>query len=384
MQTQQQKTLRLVIKKGLALFLIFAFFLAYTPVDVFAQSGATTGGNAGAQAGSQAGTYSQTTQISGGNSTSKAAGSAGACVASSILGSGVSSAVSSAIASLAGSKTEQSTASLTKVSTSDSIHQDKTEAIKQAGVGFTIPYTNVLIGTSWDSVAWCVVNGLIEYIANSTIEWANRGFNGNPSFVDNMGNFLTDMADEEASNFIRGLASGIAGGGFDICSPFKVQIATGLSGGYSSMSSGNTFRKSSACTLNKITANIQGFTDGDFSEGGWPAWFSMTQSPQNNAIGMTISAKDELSRRISVRNNTLKLDLGLNRGFLNYKKCDVPGDERTCHTVTPGIVIQTELEKTLGIPKDRLVLAQKFDQVVSAIVENLIKVALNEVLSENE
>jgi hypothetical protein len=373
MQTKQQTTLGLVTKKGLTLFLIFAFFLAYTPTDVFAQSGATTG--------NQAATYNNTTNKQGGQPVAAAAGHLGSCVASNILTNGVSSAVTSAITSLVGSKTEQATAALTKVSVSDAIHQDKTEVLKQAQAGFTIPYTNILIGTSWDSVAWCVVNGLIEYIADSTIEWANRGFNGNPAFIDNMGNFLTDIADQEASNFIRGLASGIGNGGFDICSPFKVQIATGLSSGYSNTSSGNNFRSSSACTLNKITANLQGFTDGDFSEGGWPAWFSMTQNPQNNAIGMTITAQDELSRRISIRNNTLKLDLGLNRGFLNFKKCDVPGDERTCHTVTPGIVIQTELEKTLGIPKDRLVLAQKFDQVVSAIIDNLIKVALNKVLT---
>ncbi len=97
---------------------------------------------------------------------------------------------------------------------------------------------------------------------------------------------------------------------------------------------------------------------------------------------MTLIANDEMYARISAQNNTLKFDLGLNNGFLNYQKCDIPNDPRSCHTVTPGKVIQTELEKTMGLEKDRLNLATKFDQVVTALVNNLIKVGLNEVLKK--
>jgi hypothetical protein len=123
--------------------------------------------------------------------------------------------------------------------------------------------------------------------------------------------------------------------------------------------------------------------DGNFEEGGWEGWFSMTQNASNNRIGATILATDALYTRISARNNTAKLELGLNNGFLNYKKCSNPNDSRSCKTVTPGTVIQSSLEKSLNLPKDRLVLAQKFDQVISAVVDNLIKVALNEVLNSN-
>jgi len=121
--------------------------------------------------------------------------------------------------------------------------------------------------------------------------------------------------------------------------------------------------------------------NGNFNEGGWEGWFSMTQNASNNRIGATILATDELYARISAKNNTAKLELGLNNGFLNYKKCTDPKDPKSCKTVTPGTVIQSSLEKSLNLPKDRLVLAQKFDQVIEAVVNNLIKVALNEVLN---
>ncbi|MFK5283207.1 hypothetical protein ACI3PL_26910, partial [Lacticaseibacillus paracasei] len=41
----------------------------------------------------------------------------------------------------------------------------------------------IYINVSWDSIAWCVINAMIEYIANATIAWANSGFNGNPAFL---------------------------------------------------------------------------------------------------------------------------------------------------------------------------------------------------------
>lgn len=318
---------------------------------------------------------------SGGNTSgvSSAAGSAGSCLASSILSNAISSTIKSAISSLS-SVAENVTDKLTKVSVSDSTHQDKTEILKQAQAGYTIPYTNTLVGVSWDGVAFCIVNTLIEYVANSTIQWANTGFNGSPAFISNTDNFFENLADQEAGNFINSIVSNATGNAINLCSNFKVSISIGLSNYYSKSSYKNT----SSCTLNKIVGNIDSFMNGNFSEGGWTGWFSMTQNPNNNRIGATILATDELYARVSAKNNTAKIELGLNNGFLNYKKCTDPDNPKTCKTVTPGNVIQSSLEKSLGLPKDRLVIAQKFDQVIESVVNNLIKVALNEVLSSNK
>jgi hypothetical protein len=113
----------------------------------------------------------------------------------------------------------------------------------------------------------------------------------------------------------------------------------------------------------------------------WNQWNDMSQFPQNNAFGAYQIANDYMYAQISKRQNTARFELGLNNGFLNFKKCEDPKDQTSCKTYTPGSLIQTSLEKSLNLPKDRLVLAQKFDQVVTAIVNNLIKVALHKILS---
>jgi hypothetical protein len=71
---------------------------------------------------------------------------------------------------------------------------------------------------------------------------------------------------------------------------------------------------------------------------------------------------------------------------MSYKTCDDATDLKTrkpikvnCKTYTPGSVIQQQLESTLDLPKDRLAIADEFDEVVAALVNQLIKTALSEV-----
>ena len=63
---------------------------------------------------------------------------------------------------------------------------------------------SAIVFPSWDSIAYCIVNEMITYIANSTIAWVKGGFEGNPAFVDNPGQFFQDVANMEASSFLQG------------------------------------------------------------------------------------------------------------------------------------------------------------------------------------
>lgn len=352
----------------------FAFLFTSSPMFVFAETTNTSATDSKNQA--SAYTSGATSTSSGSNSIVAKSGS---CIASSILSNAISSTISSAINSLASYATNVTDA-IFKVSDSDSTHQDKTEVQKQAQTGYTVPYTNTLIGVGWDGVAWCIANSLIEYIADSTIAWANSGFNGSPSFISNTDNFFENLADQEAGSFLNALANGsTTSGSINLCSNFKVSISVGLSNYYSK----STYKNTSSCTLSKIVSNIDSFMDGNFEQGGWEGWFSMTQSASNNKVGATIIATDAMYARVSTKNNTAKLEIGLNNGFLNYKKCTDKSKPETCKTVTPGTVIQSSLEKSLNLPKDRLAAVAKFDQVIEAVVNNLIKVALNEVLSSS-
>jgi hypothetical protein len=244
-------------------------------------------------------------------------------------------------------------------------------------------------GVSWNGIAWCIVNTIISYIADATIQWANNGFNGNPAFIQNPERFFKGIADREAGSFIQELAYDTTG--INVCQPFRARIAIGLASAY-----GDSYQRRAGCSLEEIRQNINDFAQNPISIGTTNNsardrrldnyWGKLLNSSRdsNNMIGSYILANQAMYARIDKANNTATFEIGLNKGWLSTKKCLDDKKPETCNIVTPGSILQSSLEKTLNIPKDRLVLATKFDQVVTVIVNNLIKVALNKVLENRE
>jgi hypothetical protein len=266
---------------------------------------------------------------------------------------------------------------------------------------FGVPF-----GSSWDAMAWCIVNSIITDIANKTIAWANSGFNGKPAFLQNPERFFQGLADREAATFLQNLAYDTTG--LNICQPFRIQLAIGLSeaygGTYNNINRGgavggngmiSAYGRRASCTMNQMVQNIQNFGANNIQvgttrssnlnnyNGYWSAYQASTH-PRNNIWGSYMMANDYMYARIKSQQNTAKFELGLNQGWLNFKKCDDPNNQDSCDIYTPGTLVQSSLEKSLGIPKDRLVAVQKFDQVITAIVNNLIKVALDKALESTQ
>lgn len=376
--------------------LLASTLLISCPVLVFAQptnnsqsqiqvspSGTVTGPGTGTQQNSngtettQASTYRQGIEAGQGTaqsgSVADAAGNAIGCSAGQILSNILTSAISSAISGVTDSAV--STVANTSVPTNETgkVKENSNLATK-ASVGFST--FGVLLGTSWDSIAWCIINAIISYIADATIAWANSGFNGNPAFVDNPEKFFSDLADQEAGKFIQDLVKGTTG--VNVCQPFKVQIAINLAKSYSSKG------QRQSCSIDQIVKNYDSFVNSNFKEGGWNGWLSLTQNEQNNKYGAYLVNNDLLYGQIALKNNTAQVELGWNKGFLSFNRCEDKNDPKSCKTTTPGTLIQSSLEKTLNIPKDRLVIAQKFDQVVTVLINQLIKVALDKALESSK
>jgi hypothetical protein len=320
----------------------------------------------------------QNRSINSSGAAANIAGGALACSAGQILGQLLTSAISSGINALLGSTGVSTTGAPRVPITADGTQleaQSRTGTAASTGTldptGFTITQP------SWDSIAWCVINTIIEYLIDATIEWAKTGFNGNPAFIDNPEQFFTSLADQEAGAFIQELVSGVAKGGINVCQPFRVQIGINLARAYGTNGGGRRL----SCSLDRIAGNFESFVNNNFQdENFYQDWFTVTQNDSNNFNGSYILGSDELYARVAARNNTAQLELGWNNGFLNFKHCEDKTRPESCVTDTPGTLVQSSLEKSLGIPKDRLVLAQKFDQLVTVLVNSLIKVALNEVL----
>jgi hypothetical protein len=231
---------------------------------------------------------------------------------------------------------------------------------------------------SLDEIGFCIGNELIHYIAKSTIQWINSGFQGKPVFVENAGAFLKDIADQEAGNFVREVLGESIG--IDVCAPFRVQLVIDTIGGYT-----DSYSNRAKCRLSTIENNYQGFIQ-DWNKGGLPGWFELIQQ-QNNIHGARFLAQQEVAARIKTRQNTATIELNWSKGYQNFKYCDGPTRaDGSCEPGfekigTPGQMIESVINQRIGSAERRLEIADEFDEVVSALVNQLVKIAVNEVLS---
>jgi len=231
---------------------------------------------------------------------------------------------------------------------------------KEAGVtmfGFTVP------GLTWDLVAITIAKLALEQILNATTDWINNGFEGNPAYVTDPLQFFTKIADNIAGEFIAGSELGF------LCSPFQAKIRIALQRYH-------TQRKRFQCTLTNVVANIEDFYN-DFSQGGWDAWFVMTQNDVNNPYGAFLEAQLELNELIASTLGIENQRLSWDSGFLGWSECIREDDAGECiergPTKTPGKVIESQLENVLGSGVRQLELADEFDELVAALFSQLLK-----------
>lgn len=238
-------------------------------------------------------------------------------------------------------------------------------------------------------VARTIARAAIQAITVSVVNWINSGFKGSPSFVTNPTAFFANVADQAAGQFIRGSALSF------LCSPFSLQVRVAIAQSYAN-------RYAQSCSLTKVVNNVKGFMNGNFAAGGWPGLISFTSSPTNNPYGAYMYGQAGLQSSIDLALRTQQGDLLLGRGFLSFKSeanCGAPSETQstapgkiskpvpysggtplyvTCDqiTQTPGSVIAGAVDKTLGVGQDSLNLAKSFDEIISALIQQLMVQAL--------
>ncbi len=272
--------------------------------------------------------------------------------------------------------------------------------------------------TILDPIAHFAAQALLQQLTSSIVNWINSGFDGSPSFVTDPAGFFMDVADETIGSFIADNADLKF-----LCSPFSLDLRLALAFKY------RPFQRKIGCTLSKVIANttnaannasINGFTAGDFKQGGWPAFVSMTTEPQNNGYGAYLESDYELSWKLGDKQSQKKEEISQGRGFLSWKKClkyadegqkvngdwqidsetgdktwvpggtasadtenvakDTAAGKRTCEkeeTQTPGSVIEHSINQSLGNGEDSLKLADEFNEIVNALFAQLVKMALS-------
>lgn len=173
-----------------------------------------------------------------------------------------------------------------------------------------------------DTLATAVAKALIRQITADVVNWINSGFEGSPAFLTNPGSFFLDAADQVTGEFLAKYGGPLT----DLCSPFSIDIRLALSFKYHPKT-----QQKYACTIGAIIKNsknavagasINGFTAGDFRQGGWPAFVSLTTEPQNNIYGAYLMADSELSIRVANAQIAKKDEVSNGKGFLSWRNPD--------------------------------------------------------------
>ncbi len=252
-----------------------------------------------------------------------------------------------------------------------------------------------------DGLGTMLLKQIIRQITASVVTWINSGFEGSPSFVTDPGSFFLDVADQITGDFLSKTNGPLNA----LCSNFNIDIRIALAFKYHP-----NIPKRYTCTLGAIIKNsrsaikgatLNGFTAGDFKQGGWPAFASLTTEPQNNIFGAYLEADSELSFRVANAKLQTRDELGQGKGFLSWKKCeDVvvdisdqnaaalasenPTDARLgsyyegtntvkkCKTETPGSLIEGSLQNSVGGPLRELEIADEINEVVNALFAQLV------------
>lgn len=280
-----------------------------------------------------------------------------------------------------------------------------------------------------DGLAWALAKALVQSMVASTVNWINSGFQGSPSFLTNPEGYFANVGDQVTGNFISN--TGILSG---LCSPFSADLRLALALGQVNGNNGHY-----TCTLSSVINNVKnstvngmsigGFMNGDFSQGGWPAFISLSE-PQNNESGAYLQAHSDLLQQIGSKQSSVNQQLTQGSGFLSFQSCndisasfnsggtlnpqslglssdqytqiqknvagsyntgngtsiqqtaDATGEHyKQCSTQTPGSVISASLNKSLGASQDSLVTADEIDEVVGALMNQLVSTILTSGLS---
>lgn len=234
-----------------------------------------------------------------------------------------------------------------------------------------------------------IARAALQQITASVVNWINTGFHGKPTFIQNYQQFFAGVADQAAGEYIKGSALSF------LCSPFSLKIRIALAQSYANRNAAPT------CSLTGVVKNINRFMD-NFAEGGWQGLIQFTTVPTNNPFGAYMYAQAGLQSSVASALGSANRNVSV-EGFLNMQqayncKAD-PSSEGIvnvnigasvnsasnggicpsgcqCRTTTPGSVIAGTLTKQLNMPSDQLNMAKNFDEIIGALMTQLLTKAL--------
>lgn len=245
--------------------------------------------------------------------------------------------------------------------------------------GIPVPFTSL------DSIMKLAVKRIITDMQKNVVAWVNgkvningvfqtdlsNGRNGNPLYETNPSQFLTEVHDKTAAQYIQQLKDSN-----QVCDYFKQGLISGLtqefnpSGGSASdtqIPPVTNLQTGNPCTLSSETqGKLDAYFGGDFiGGGGWDTWLQLTQVDANNPMGAYLTQHENLSSQIQQQQTLAQKELDQGQGFHSVK--DANG-----LVTTPGRIVADQLSFTLTSDMRQLENAKNFDDIVTTLTNSLI------------
>ncbi len=267
-----------------------------------------------------------------------------------------------------------------------------------------------------DAIAVRLARNQLTAMTRNTMNWINSGFNGDPVFVRNINSYmdgLTQKILEEEEDYLKDPERTVE-------YPWGRDFAEDQVNDYKASQNSYDGLRQDLTTYLDIGATPDSFAS-NFSQGGWNGWLALTQHPQNNPLGFTLKAKEDLSRKQDLATATAQAELTRNGGIFDQKKCVLwkelddpgtpvgidesessiktstrgtnqdgkihPGDKNqtdVCikfETVTPGSVIKSKIDKAINSPETQLELVKTLNDALNSLFASLLGTFENQGLS---
>lgn len=223
-----------------------------------------------------------------------------------------------------------------------------------------------------DSIAYQLAETALDVLTADIVAWINSGFQGSPAFIQDPGSFFRNIADFTAGQFLEEL-----GGGF-LCSPFSTDIQFAIEIGYYQSGTASSLADQYSCRFTDAIENVEAFLENDLSRGGLRQFFEVSVVPQNNPYLATVDLNLELDERLAERLGVESSLLDWGSGFLSFRECEGDQTFPNCQgdILTPGDVIQNQLNETLTFGGQRLVVADEINEIVSALLTQVVRQAI--------
>ncbi|MEK9161070.1 MAG: hypothetical protein AAB440_03510 [Patescibacteria group bacterium] len=249
-----------------------------------------------------------------------------------------------------------------------------------------------------DGIATGIAKAALRSIIVSTLNWVASGFEGSPAFVRDLNTNLRQVGDAVLTR----IAGEVLQRAID--TPFGSTVASGVFAAYYLQTSSDRLAARLEYTLDRFSQNPSRFLYGDFSQGGWGAWYQANSTCGNNRYCFELTLRDEIGTQLEAEVDQRLRELEYGNGFLSWRggctRATVANDDGTTEEATaadglslslsdgdtclehqintPGSVIHAQIEEAVGSDIAQLVSADELNEAIAGLLNSLLQKAIGE------